>query len=900
MHRRRVFRWLLRFYPPAFQRRHGEELLAFWVRQSGEARYAGRAGRARFWLQVGLDAVFGGVRHRIRSPAGGRGPDADPRGGGEGGSWQDVGYALRSIRGAPGHAAVVILTLGLGIGATTAIFGVVETVVLRPLPYPAASELVTIGRIEDGAFSSVSWPDFRDWREQATGFAGMAAYYEASADFRWDDSAEQLEGAGVTHDLFEVLRVEPLLGRPFTPEEDRLDGPDALILSWGLWQRRFGGDPGVVGTVITAGGRRVEVVGVMPRDFAFPTESTEYWEPAQEEKLLRDAGVPTGSRGLVFLDVVARLDGPIERAQASLTTLATRLWDEADIPLERRLPVGVGSLHERVVGDVRLTLVVLLAAVALVLLVACANVAGLTLSRAAARTRELAIRVALGAGRGRLVRQLLTESLVLAVAAGVLGVGIAWGLTRLVLVLAPADVPRLAGVHTGPATLAFAAAVTIASGLLFGIVPAIRSTGAAVADGLARYGRGSVSDRRALRPQQLLVVFQVSLAVALLAGATLLVRSYARLMSVETGFATDGVVLVPIEPPDHRYVEPEVIDAFYADLLERVRGLPGVIAATATYAPPLAGNDFSTTIEIEGEPEQTDDRNWVGSVVVRDGYFEATGTPLLAGRDFDAGDRLGAPPVAIVNRTMADRFWPGANAIGKRFRLTNGVSGSIGRFDRRFFPRDWFTVVGVAGDVRRESLDQSPVAEYYRPHSQIAWSFEYVVARTALDPAELGRQIRDLVREVDATVPVDEIRTLRTAVRDAAAEWRFRMLLLSAFGATTCVLAMLGVYALMGLAVTRRQREMGVRMALGATRSGLQLQVLRRGLGLVVAGTIVGLSLSLLANNVLRTMLFGIETTDPTTYAAVTGMTAAVALLACWVPARRASRVDPVRSLSRD
>jgi putative ABC transport system permease protein len=494
----------------------------------------------------------------------------------------------------------------------------------------------------------------------------------------------------------------------------------------------------------------------------------------------------------------------------------------------------------------------------------------------------------------------MTENLMLASVAGAFGICAAWGLTRVIVAVAPTDVPRLASSATGFGPLGFAVAVTVVSGLLFGLMPAVRSTRGAVTDGLARFSRGAVSDRRTLRPQQLLVVFQVSVSVALLAGAALLVRSYGRLMSVEPGYTTEHVTLAAISPPEDRYSEPEPIDAFYAELLDRVRALPGVVAATTTYTPPLSGNGFSMAIEVEGQPYDEYDRPWAGAVVVRENYFETTGTPLLRGRDFDDGDRLGGEPVVIVNETMVERFWPGEDAIGKRFRMTSGLTGSMGQFDRRFFPPDWFTVVGVAGDIRRSRLDEPPGPEYYRPHRQVTWSFQYLVVRTAVDMPGIAPQIRDLVRSIDSTVPVGEVRTARATIREATAAWRFRMHLISAFAIATCLLAMLGVYAVMALAVARRRREIGVRMALGATRGGLQRQVLRRGLGLVSVGAVVGLAASLAAGRVIESMLFEVGTTDAPTYAVVTAITATVSVLACWLPARRASRIDPVRSLSQD
>jgi putative ABC transport system permease protein len=493
----------------------------------------------------------------------------------------------------------------------------------------------------------------------------------------------------------------------------------------------------------------------------------------------------------------------------------------------------------------------------------------------------------------------MTESLMISLAAGGLGLLVAWALQSELVRLAPAGLPRLDAIGMGGGTLAFAAAATLLSGVLFGVAPALRSATTPVANGLVG-GRGSSAGRTALRPQQMLVSVQVAVAVVLLTGAALLGASFSRLMGVELGFDPGGVTLATVAPDEERYSTPADVDAFYSELLEAVRALPGVSAASTTYSPPLVGNDFRTRVLPEGRDDTTENMEWVGSVVVGNDYLATTGVPLLQGRSFTPSDRLGRPLVAVVNETLARQFWPGEDPVGKTFTFTGGIRGSLDSFEPAYFPREAFTVVGVVGDVRQASLDEEPRAEYYRPHAQLPWGFQYLVVRTAGPVPDLAGTLRRTVWDIDATVPVRSVRTLTSYVEDAAAQHRFRMLLLGVFAALTGVLSTVGLYAVMALAVARRTREMGIRLALGAARGTVVRGVLANGLRLVAAGAVVGLAVAWYGSRVLASMLYGVTPTDLPTYAGVLAVVGAVSALACYAPARRAGRVDPVRCLQEE
>ena len=570
------------------------------------------------------------------------------------------------------------MTIALGIGATTAIFAVVDGVVLRPLPYPDPDRLVRLLRTPDpDDTDAVAWPDFRDWREQANGFEGLTAYAEDSGALEWESGAQVVTGSRVTRDFFEVMGVPLAMGRTFTEEEDQPGGPDAIVISHRLWVSRFDADPAVIGRTVPQAGSNVPVVVVAAAGFSAPFEDTRYWTPMQGDQLLADVGLPTGGRSLSFQNVIGRLGPGVDLVvvEEGLRALARRIDESVGKREPQWSNVALVPLDEWLVGDVESTLLFLLAAAALVLVVARANVAGLALSRSSVRSRELAVRRAIGAGRGRLLRQLLTESALLCGVAGIVGLLLAWLLRSTLVGLAPEGLPRAEDVGITSTTFLFALGATLVSGIVVGLLPSWHASRSELSLGLGG-GRGSSGGRRALRPQQFRVSFQVAVAVVLLTGAALLTGSFARLLGVDRGFESNAVLVATVAPSEARYESAEELSGFYASLLARVSALPGVSHASTTYSPPLFGNDFRTSITPEGVEEVSDDRSWVGTVVIGDDYFHTNGMPLLRGREFGPDDGLGKPLVAIVSETMADRHWPGEDPLGKRFEFTGGSGGA--------------------------------------------------------------------------------------------------------------------------------------------------------------------------------------------------------------------------------
>ena len=677
----RYLDFLTRILPLNVRDKYSADFHGFWREQFMERRYAGVVGRCRFFVTVTADAILLAFRAiPARQP---RRRTSFPNV-----AVQNVQYAIRMMWRAPLFTSVAVATLALGIGATTTVFSVVWGVLLRPLPYERSDRLVTIQRVSDVQSSaSISWPDYRDWRDtQTKSFDGFLAYTESAVTLQREGSAESLSGAMITANVFEVLGIPLLHGRAFTRDEVAFNGPDAIVLAYGFWVDRYGSDPDIVGRTLRLDGKDLPVVGVAAPGFYFPNRETQYWMPLHEDRVLQEVGLPTGGRSLAFLSVVARVndDVSLAMAQTEIIDLARRI-DETEARYRDGYSVSMHGLLDTMVGDVRNTLFFMFGAVSLVLLVACANIAGLSLGRASERTREIALRVALGASRGRIAGQVLTENLVLALLAGVLGIAISVFLATILVRLAPADVPRLADVHVDLGTVVFGVIATLVSGLLFGLLPASRLASGNPVVGLRSNDRSATTAANTLRAQRGLVVIQVALAVVLMTGAALLVRSYASLTGEEKGFSSNGVVIASVSPTLGDSAQPEQISAFYDELLGRVRALPGVVAASSTYSPPFTGNGFRMTLRPEHEGGDTEDRRWVETVIVRNEYFRTMGIPFHSGRDFETSDRIGSVPVAIVNETMAKQFWPGQDPIGQRLIGTGGIAGSADSFDRVFF-----------------------------------------------------------------------------------------------------------------------------------------------------------------------------------------------------------------------
>jgi putative ABC transport system permease protein len=795
---------------------------------------------------------------------------------------QDVRFAVRLLWKNPGFTAVAVLALGLGIGANTAIFSVVQAVLLRPLPYIAPDRIVELKETALGRLLTIAPPNYLDWKTQSRSFESMAAYNPATATLNGAGEPEQIDAAAVAADLFHVLGVTPLLGRGFLPDEERPGGPRAVVLGYGLWQRRFGGDPRILERSLTFDGVRHPVVGVMPRGFVFP-ETVALWFP----RVLTEDDLKPAQRGAHYLNAIARLKPGVTVAQAyaDLSSIEQRIAEQFPDKLEG-YGVWVRPLYESVVGGVRRPLLMILGAVGFVLLIACANVSNLLLARATTRGSEIAVRVALGAGRFRIVRQLLAESVMLSLASGIIGVLLAaWGVRALSWVL-PADLPRAESIDVNLFVLAFSVGVSVITGLLFGVAPAIYAStpdvGAFLRDG--RHD-GSGRGRRTLR--SVFIASEVALSLVLLAGAGLALRSFARLSAVSPGFDPSGLLSVTVVTPEARYPDAGVIARFYRTYVEELAAEPGVSAAGAVMIPPLAQDGFGGTFSIAGKVETNDRRMQVRPVTA--GYLEALRIPLKRGRLLTPSDREGAQPVVVISEEAAKRYWPGEDPIGKRLR----IHVSIGHKEPQ---RE---VVGVVGDVRIRSLDQPVAPVAYVPHAQYSAEQMTVFVRAAGDPVTLLPAIKSRLARIDPEIALTRVRTGDQIVGASVAQPRFRMVLLGLFAAIALVLAAIGLYGVMAFAVGQRQSELGLRMALGADAGDVLRLVLRQGLAPVAAGLVIGLLASGAFTQVMTGLLYEVEPFDPPTLAAVACLLALVATTACYLPARRATRIDPLSALRR-
>jgi putative ABC transport system permease protein len=799
----------------------------------------------------------------------------------------DLRFGLRTLRRAPAFAAAAVLTIAIGIGATTAIFSAIHGVILRPLPYPDADRLVTVWENwERRGGPAREWTGrstFADWREHSRAFAGMAAVSGWSPELTGVDRPDVLAGAVVSPGYFAVLGVQPVLGRGFTAEEEQPGRNAVAVLSHELWLRRFGGDPAVLGRSITLNARPTIVVGVLPPGFRGPIVSgAEIWAPLVIDRTRQDYGN-------YFLRVIARLapDATLAAARDDVSRVAAGIAEAQ--PLDYRdVGMTIEPLHTTVTGSVRQPLWVLFGAVVLILAIACVNVANLQLVRASARQDELAVRAALGAGRGRLVTQLLTESVLLALVGG--GVGVVMGIwgSEALLRLAPSGLPRVDEIGMRPAVLLFSLAATVVTGLLFGLAPAFglsRRQGLVVREG----GRGS-SGSRGWRLRDGLVVAEVGLGMAVLLAAGLLLRSLDELRRVDPGFRVHDVASARVILPTARYPEASDIVRLVTGLEERVRGLPGVRSVGAIDVLPLSGLVHDVSFGIESSMPQPGNEPAADERRVTPGFFDAMGVPLLRGRGFTDADRADAPPVTIVSESFARRYFPDGDPLGQRLRI-GGVRDDAS---------PWWTIVGVAGSVRSRALDRQPEPEIYLPFAQRASRGMSLVVRTAGEPAAVMPLLRDVVGSLDPDLPVSQVATARELARASLASQRFLGSLLGAFAGLALLLAGVGLNGVIAFTVRQRVREIGIRLALGARPGDVLGAVLGRGLRLTAVGLAIGAGGALAAGRTLRGLLYDVSPTDPGTFAAVGVVLTATALFACYWPARRAARLDPVEALRHE
>ena len=798
---------------------------------------------------------------------------------------QDLHYGVRMLVKNPSFTIVAVLALALGIGANSAIFSVVNTVLLRPLPYKNPGRLVMLWEEATHLGFPKNTPspaNFIDWRAQNTVFEAMAAMVERSFNLTGVGEPERFDGRRVSANLFDLLGVQPQLGRAFRAEEDK-PGSRVVILSNGLWQHRFGGDPRVIGQAVSLNGESYTVIGVMPGSFQFPTRRDQLWVP-----LAFDAK-EAASRGNHFLEVIARMKPGVtlQQAQAEMSTIAARLAQQYP---EENLRVGsvVTALQEQVVGDIKPALLVLLGAVGFVLLIACANVANLLLARAAARQKEIALRLALGAGRSRLTRQFLTESVLLAVIGGAVGLLLSIAGLRVLKTFIPDTISQAQAVSIDAKVLVFTGLVALVTGIIFGLAPAMQVSHLDINDTLKEGGRDAAGGTRGNRIRALLVIGEIAVSFVLLMGAGLLINSFMHLRNLHPGFRANDLLTMKIPLSEVKYPDKERRSPFYAEVLRRVQALPGVQSAAVAGNLPLTYDGDSMPIGIEGRTDPPpDQRPDVILRVVGPGYFSTMGIPLVRGRDFREQDKADSARVVIVSEKTARHFWPGENPIGKRLK-PGSTSRNI----------PWIEIIGVVKDVRQNDFVSEPKMQMYMPYQQLnSFAPNALVVRTNVEPLSLAGAVRNAIWAVDKDQPVSNLRSMDEIVSEAVARQRFSMLLLGIFAALAMVLAAVGIYGVMSYSIAQRTREIGLRIALGAQKSDVLKMILRQGLRFVAAGLAIGLAASFALTRVMASLLFGISATDPATFAAISLVLIAVALLASYIPAVRAMKIDPMLAL---
>ena len=816
----------------------------------------------------------------------------------------DIRYGLRQLAKHPGFTFVAVITLALGIGANTAIFSVVNALLLKPLPFPNSQELVAFGSVNTKTsaagnaadLNSLSYADYFDFREQNRTLANVAVFRDRSFAVKTAEGASSLRGVMSSSEYFDVLGVKPVIGRTFTrADEQSGGGPDGfkVLISHEYWKKQFGGDQNVVGRTIELDRRTYTIIGVLPAGFQYPIQADplDLYVTIAIDATSADGSEPqTASRGAHSLQAIARLKPgvSIEQAQADLAAIAANL--EKQYPdTNTNFGVGFLPLREELIGDVRTGLYVLFGAVLCVLLIANANVANLLLARASVRGKEMALRAALGASRARIIRQLLTESVMLSAIGGLLGLLIAqWGTEALIRVV-PQNIPRIATIQLDAIVLGFTLLVSLATGVVFGLVPAWQASRVDLNTSLKSGSRTGGGGEGKGRLRNGLVVAEVALALILLICAGLLIQSFARLGRVPPGMQTERLLTAQIQLPDVAYPKNENVIAFFDQLLPRLRALPGVESASAIVPLPLTGSNMVTTFDNEADPKPEGQRDGAPIRIIGTEYFATMGIPVLQGRVFDQTDRFESTPVVIVNQRFADKFFPGQNVVGKR--IMPGFSADESGEKMR-------EIIGVVGNVKHLSLKNEDSPEMYVPQTQIPFSIMSLVVRTSLaDPAALTSAIRRELGAMDSALPLRSIRVFDEYIARSLARTRFNALLLSIFAGTALLLTAIGIYGVMAYSVAQRTNEIGIRIALGAAQSSIFRLVVGQAMLLVAISLAIGLAGAFAATRLLSSLVFGVGLWDPLTFASIVLLISAVAFVAAWLPARRASRVNPIIAL---
>jgi putative ABC transport system permease protein len=788
----------------------------------------------------------------------------------------------------PAFTVVALIVLALGIGANTAIFSIVNAVFLRPLPYPQPDRIVQLWEVikqEPGEHYTLSPHNLSEWREASRSFEQMAGYRYSSFTLTGGDRPEWYSGAQASWSLFRALGVSPAHGRDFLPEEDSPGRNRVAILSHGLWQRRFASDESIVGQTLILNGESFTVVGVMPEGFQFP-DSVELWSPLGID-------LDRVNRGSHFLSAIGRLKPGVslDQARAEMGAVASTL--------EERYPdnnsgrgVAIVPLHEGLYGDLRPALMVLLGAVGLVLLIACANVANLLLTRAMTRQKEIAVRAALGAGRRRLLRQFLTESLLLALAGCALGILLSMWAIDLLVTSSPGQIPRASEIGLDATVLGYTLLVSLVTGAIFGLAPALHVTGTDLIEALKESRQTSLAGPGRRRLGGLLVISEIALALVLLIGAGLLINSFLFLQRIDPGFDPKNVLTMTVSLPRYKYPDGQKRVDFFEQSLQRISSIEGVEAAGAISDLPFSGSRSTSSFSIEGRPPaRPGEATTADRRIITMDYFKAMGVPLLAGRHFTDRDRKGAPPVVIINRRMAETFWPGEAALGKRLRI--GAPEETAYYGEAV----WREVIGIVGDLKHDRLAGEFAPEMYLPILQSPESRMFLAVRGKGSLQGLAESVQSAILEIDKDQPVYSINMMERRLSRAVAPQRFITILLGIFAGGALLLAAIGIYGVMSYSVTQRTNEIGIRMALGAERSDIFRLVVGQGMKLTLIGVAAGLAGAVGLTRLMKSLLYGVSATDPVTFIAVTVVLAAVSLLACYVPARRATKVDPMVAL---